>query len=76
MDPNATEAVKSRKESYLRRLAKYAIMGLLGVYPRSIEGFLETARPLYHLLNGEKSPQKKSTWSKSDEIHSVNKQLP
>ena len=75
MNLKATEAVEKLKGVVPQTVGEVRkIMGLLGVYRRSIKSFSQIARSLYDLLNGEKSPRKKS--SKSEEKSNVNNQLP
>ena len=51
MDPKATEAVEKLKGDVPQTVGEVPkIMGLLGVYRRSIESFSQIAKPLYDLL--------------------------
>jgi hypothetical protein len=52
------------------------IMGLLGVYWRSIENFSKIAKPLYDLLHRDTSPPKISTASRNNHNKYGNHQLP
>ena len=69
MDPKATDACavtksKGARPETVREARK--IMGLLDVYPRSIENFSKLAKPLYDLLNGGKTAGGESPKRKRD----------
>ena len=58
MDPKATEAVTKLKEVKPKTVGEVRkIMGLLGVYRRSIANFSQVAKPLYDLLNWNSKPE-------------------
>jgi hypothetical protein len=59
MDPKATEAVTKLKGARPKTVGEVRkIMGLLGVYRRSIANFSKIAKPLYDLLNWDKKLEK------------------
>ena len=73
MDPKATEAVQKLKGAKPLTVGEVRrIMGLLGVYRRSIENFSKIAKPLYDLLNGDKTKGRKLNKS----MKGVNNQVP
>ncbi|CAB3993128.1 Retrovirus-related Pol poly from transposon [Paramuricea clavata] len=77
MDPKATEAVEKLKGVIPKTVGEVRkIMGLLGVYRRSIENFSKIAKPLYDLLNRDTSPPKMSTASRNNHNKYGNNQLP
>ena len=77
MDPKATEAVQKLKGVTPKTVgAVRKIMGLLGVYRRSIENFSKIARPLYDLLNGHKKSQTGVSTRKINRQKDANGQLP
>ena len=77
MDPKATDAVtklKGVKPQIVGEVRK--IMGLLGVYRRSIANFSKTAQPLYDLLNWDQEAVKMSHAHKRKTGKSSNNQRP
>ena len=73
MDSKATEAVQKLKGVQPQTVGEVRrIMGLLGVYSRSIENFSKIARPLYEFLNGDKNRQRNLNKSRKG----VNNQAP
>jgi transposase InsO family protein len=77
MDPKATAAVEKLKGVIPKTVGEVRkIMGLLGVYRRSIENFSKIAKPLYDLLNRDTSPPKMSTASRNNHNKYGNHQLP
>ena len=76
MDPKATEAVTKLKGVIPKTVEVRKIMGLLGVYRRSIENFSKIAKPLYDLLNWDKKPETRSMGSKKKTGKGYNNQRP
>jgi hypothetical protein len=77
MDPKATEAVTKLKGVIPQTVGEVRnIMGLLGVYRRSIENFSKIAKPLYDLLNWDKKPETRSRGSKRNNGKGYNNQRP
>lgn len=77
MDPKATEAVSNLRGVKPQTVGEIRkVMGLLGVYRRSIENFSKIAKPLYDLLNGDNSPGKNLSSEKSNRSKKFNGQLP
>ena len=73
MDPKATEAVQKLKGVQPQTVGEVRrIMGLLGVYRRSIENFSKIAKPLYELLIGDKNRERNVNKS----TKGVNNQVP
>ena len=77
MDPKATEAVTKLKGVIPKTVEEVRkIMGLLGLYRRSIENFSKIAKPLYDLLNWDKKPETRSMGSKRNTGKGYNNQRP
>ncbi len=77
MDPKATEAVTKLKGVIPKTVGEVRkIMGLLGMYRRSIENFSKIAKPLYDLLNWDKKPETRSMGSKRNTGKGYNNQRP
>ena len=75
MDPKTTEAVTKLKGITAQTVGEVRrVLGLLGVYQRSIENFSKIAKPLYDLLN--KTPEKNSSSNKNNCSKKSNGQLP
>ena len=73
MDSKATEAVQKLKGVQPQTVGEVRrIMGLLGVYSRSIENFSKIAWPLFELLNGDKNRERNLNKSRKG----VNNQAP
>ena len=77
MYPKATAAVEKLKGVIPKTVGEVRkIMGLLGVYRRSIENFSKIAKPLNDLLNRDTSASKMSTASRNNHNKYGNPQLP
>ena len=77
MDPKATEAVTKLKGVKPQNVGEVRkIMGLLGVYRRSIANFSTIAKPLYDLLNWDQKAVKMSHAHKRKTGKSSNNQRP
>ena len=77
MDSKATAAVEKLKGVIPKTVGEVRkIMGLLGVYRRSIENISKISKPLYDLLNRDTSPPKMSTASRNNHNKYGNHQLP